>query len=445
MKKLRTTIQLVIMGLLLINVALKAQDSLFQNISRMISQISEDRIEEHISILANAGGHKSRVTFTPGNDSAVKYIYNEFAALENLNDVRLDTFYIPQASPPYDTIPQFNVVATIDGYGESESYYLIGAHYDASASRMGSDVWENQWETIEAPGADDNATGVASILEMARVITDSANEFRSRYDIKLAAFGAEEYGPIHGEHHVGSRHYATSAKSNGDRIRAMISIDMVGYNDKLYTDIVSNQSSEWIGESIILANDLYATGLKINPPPFEYATYSDHDQFWYQGYPAILLIENAPPWYSSSDYNSNPFYHTSSDTVGTVNMELVQKIAQTTLAAVASMGVQLTDVEDEPGQRVVNEFRLSQNYPNPFNPTTKIKYKIPRSTNYQFVRVELIVYDILGRKVKTVINQRRKPGTYEVTFNAGNMSGGVYFYRLTAGKYTATRKMILAK
>jgi hypothetical protein len=99
----------------------------------------------------------------------------------------------------------------------------------------------------------------------------------------------------------------------------------------------------------------------------------------------------------------------------------------------------------EKGNRIPAEFKLSQNYPNPFNPETKIKYKISRITNYQFVRVELIVYDILGRKVKTLVNKSQKPGTYEITFNASDLPSGVYFYRLKAGDFVDSRKMILMR
>jgi photosystem II stability/assembly factor-like uncharacterized protein len=109
-------------------------------------------------------------------------------------------------------------------------------------------------------------------------------------------------------------------------------------------------------------------------------------------------------------------------------------------------GGKLPTVMKERQQTQLKNFKLSQNYPNPFNPETKIKYKIPRSTNYQFVRVKLIVYDILGRKVKTLVNKDQKPGAYEITFNAGGIPSGVYFYRLRVeNKYKSSRKMIIMK
>ena len=94
-----------------------------------------------------------------------------------------------------------------------------------------------------------------------------------------------------------------------------------------------------------------------------------------------------------------------------------------------------------------NSFSLSQNYPNPFNPSTTIKYTIPGSTEYNSVlqNVKLNIYDILGREVATLINQKQKPGSYVVEFMGNELPSGIYFYRLQAGNFIETKKMILLK
>ncbi len=88
---------------------------------------------------------------------------------------------------------------------------------------------------------------------------------------------------------------------------------------------------------------------------------------------------------------------------------------------------------------------LYQNYPNPFNPTTKIKYSIPFVETRYIPSVQIKVYDILGREVATLVNKEKQPGNYEVEFNASNLSSGVYFYKLTAGIFVETKKMILLR
>jgi hypothetical protein len=91
------------------------------------------------------------------------------------------------------------------------------------------------------------------------------------------------------------------------------------------------------------------------------------------------------------------------------------------------------------------EFSLSQNYPNPFNPSTTIKFTVPLDVKRETSNTKLVVYDILGREVKTLVNENRAPGSYEITFDASQLASGVYFYRLTSGDFMQTKKMILIR
>ena len=87
-----------------------------------------------------------------------------------------------------------------------------------------------------------------------------------------------------------------------------------------------------------------------------------------------------------------------------------------------------------------DRFILYQNFPNPFNPSTNIRYDISKSAF-----VKLVVYDILGREVKTLVNEFRTPGTYRLNFNASNLASGTYFYRIQAGDFVKIKKMVLVK
>lgn len=86
------------------------------------------------------------------------------------------------------------------------------------------------------------------------------------------------------------------------------------------------------------------------------------------------------------------------------------------------------------------EFTLDQNFPNPFNPNTLIKYSIPKSS-----QVSLKIFNTLGQEMETLVNEEKQVGTYEVNWNASNLQSGVYFYRLQAGDFIQTKKMILLK
>lgn len=96
----------------------------------------------------------------------------------------------------------------------------------------------------------------------------------------------------------------------------------------------------------------------------------------------------------------------------------------------------LTNISNE----LADQFSLSQNYPNPFNPATNIKFQIPKSG-----LVKLTIFDALGKEVQTLVNQQLSHGTYSADFDGSNLPSGVYYYRIEAGSFTETKKMVLLK
>ncbi|MCD6205342.1 MAG: T9SS type A sorting domain-containing protein [Candidatus Marinimicrobia bacterium] len=86
------------------------------------------------------------------------------------------------------------------------------------------------------------------------------------------------------------------------------------------------------------------------------------------------------------------------------------------------------------------QFAISQNYPNPFNPTTTISYQLPKSSF-----VKLTIYDISGRSIQKLIDEKKNAGYYSVDWNAENVCSGVYFYRIEAGDFVAVKKGLLVK
>ncbi len=101
---------------------------------------------------------------------------------------------------------------------------------------------------------------------------------------------------------------------------------------------------------------------------------------------------------------------------------------------------ELVDGVKKSGSLIPTVYQLYSNYPNPFNPSTMIKYDLPKDS-----KVVLKLYDVVGREVATLVNGKQTAGSYEVQFNASNLASGVYFFRITAGDYIKTQKMVLLK
>lgn len=130
------------------------------------------------------------------------------------------------------------------------------------------------------------------------------------------------------------------------------------------------------------------------------------------------------------------------------SVQSISKISRSspTFTALSENGLYIIS-EDPPfiglnniGTAVPEYFSLYQNYPNPFNPSTKISFELPKSSF-----AKLIVYDITGKEIKTLVNENLRAGAYEYEWDGINIPSGVYFYKLIAGDYSETRKMVLVK
>ncbi len=150
--------------------------------------------------------------------------------------------------------------------------------------------------------------------------------------------------------------------------------------------------------------------------------------------------------YSTSNLNGTAtvWAQEGSNTIGNVVSTMVKARDSDGLVAVATHGAGIysasliTSVED--GSSLPNNYTLSQNYPNPFNPSTKISFSLPQS-----IKVKLTLFDVLGRNVQEIVNKEFSAGEHSINFNASNLNSGVYFYRIEAGSFVHSKKMILLK
>lgn len=332
----------VLLSLLCIPLFAMAEDSrnFLQRGDELLTLVQSDALEaqvvalqENVSLGRNLHAHRTRSAHhREATENIVRYISNEF-----------------RRSPRLQVSEQVfggikNIVAVLPRRADASSkrIFIICAHYDTQAGR------EPSWNPLAttAPGANNNGTGVAAMLEIARLLS----RYEYDHELRFVALGGEELG------FLGSRFYvrnASTLKGNsgtGDTVQVrehivcVFNLDMFGFNWRSdLVEIVGNNDSAWISRALIIANSWYNIGLKIRRTQDEFVDISSHKSFWDNGYNAVTLTESSTPWRDSQNYDANPFYHTAADTAEKVNFRLVRKVTQLVLVTIDSL---LTDMFD---------------------------------------------------------------------------------------------------
>ncbi len=317
-----------------------------------------------------------------------------------------------------------NVIATKTGRKHPEQYFIISAHYDATSKSDPMTV---------APGADDNGSGTAAVLEAARVLTSC--EFD--YTIKFVLFAAEEQGLR------GSKFHALQAATRGDSLLGVINMDMIAYDSdddtlfELHAGL--NENSRMLG--MLVQNNVEDFGLSLVClyRDLGSTSASDHSPFWYYNYPSILLIE-------STVIDFNAFYHSAQDLISHMNPLYflnISKLAIGSLALLANPVSPSTDVAET--KFIPETFDLMDPYPNPFNPCVTLAYRASVSC-----RVQLSIVDLTGRQVRLLYEGTVPPGIHQVRWNGAddegnNAASGVYLVRMQVRDRVETKKMALMR
>lgn len=242
-------------------------------------------------------------------EKAAEYIYNEFLKVG---------LRVWKESFQWEGKTFSNILAEKKGFGSSDTVFILGAHYDTVPG---------------SPGADDNASAVAVLLEVAR----SIQKVNLHATVRLIAFSLEEYG------YIGSSHHATRARRDGEKIAGMIALEMVGFtnskqnyppyiNPKYYPDagdfigIVGNERSKALLERVYRSFRTHVPRLPTefflapsNSEGMEEVRLSDHSPFWDEGFQALMVTDTA--------FLRNPNYHLPSDMMETLDFEFMKKVA----------------------------------------------------------------------------------------------------------------------
>lgn len=265
-------------------------------IDRLAAAVSQERLRADIQALQD---FRTRYASTPECEAAGSFLRGRLQEMDLAAQLQSFTFYGFQSR---------NVWAVIPGLTEPGQKVVVVAHYDSTSDQP----------QVLAPGADDNGSGTAAVLELARLL--SAEKFD--FSIVLLCVSAEEWGLF------GSRAYAVQARERGDEIVGVIDLDMISFPDPsgFAVDLYGNNASEWLVDRFIAVARSRAR-LRLDKVIDPSMVYSDHSPFWDQGYPALCANEDS----------HSPYYHTTGDTLATLDMEFAVEATRAAVAAVADL------------------------------------------------------------------------------------------------------------
>jgi len=316
-----------------------------------------------------------------------------------------------------DTLWGNNISFRHEGVGAADTLVLLTAHYDSYAGGA---------PLACAPGADDNATGVAAVLECARALHDE----RTEKSVEFVLFDAEEEGL------KGSQYYASRLDTDVF-YEGVLNLDMIGYDpENAMTAVVSTRTGA-AGDSLIAAAleaaiDSCKLDLTVDVVDYAQSGSSDQLSFWQNSIPGVLLIERKRG-------ELNPNYHKCTDVADALNFEYLEVCTKTALGTIALLaGLR-------PSERVPKHLALSQNHPNPFSLETGGSFALP-SPSF----VELAVYDVSGRRVAVIERGQRGAEVSTYTWDGRDSRGellasGVYFLRLSSRLGVAVKKIVILR
>jgi hypothetical protein len=356
-------------------------------IAEIVGSVSIGRINDRVRRLQDFG---TRYSTQDSSFAAARWIKGRFESFG------IDSVYFDEWRPGWAP----NVVAVLPGVSHPERIVVLGGHYDSISP-----------DQNDCPGADDNASGTACVLECAQVL----GPHRFDCTIVLIAFSGEEEGLL------GSEAYASEAASRGDDIVAMIAVDMIGYvqsQDMIDLDIIKNERSTWLRDRVMNAAAVYVPGFSLVDGWLTSGT-SDHASFWRHGYDALLFYEDSQL--------PSPYIHSTSDVVGVsyINPTLAEGSVKTAAALVADLAgpfrvgiahTPLSNTEDEtnpyhvvarivsadpldPGSLCVRYFTDGDWITLPLSPTgapDEYEADIPAQTGGTVVKYYIVAADVNG-------------------------------------------------
>lgn len=372
-----------------------------QNVSTLINEVSDSNLDQMLNafsgevtttVRGNTVTILNRVSQS-GNDLAADYLEEKLNSFSNL-DVVSDQY-------SGGSFGGRNIIATQIGLTNPDDVYVISAHYDAVTNYC----------------ANDNATGTAAVLEVARILSKYCTENTIIY----AFWDEEELGL------VGSKNWADRASANGKNILGVINLDMVGYDKDGNNDIPihTNSNSVSLKDDVVAILNTHSAAIGLTPNIINPGiSASDHASFWNNGIKAIVLSDGAT-------FNDlTPFFHTANDRVNTLHLPYFHKISRLLLSITATKAELINDnscilsLENK-------ELPNVSIYPNPT--TSFLTIELHNLSNSATMQLTNIMGQILYEQVIESKN---------MTLSTDELPDGVYFLKINSDAKSIIKKII---
>lgn len=255
--------------------------------------------------------------------------------------------------------------------------------------------------------------------------TDSIKKYFQLHNFQKAMLHAADLG-----HYVGDGHNPLHITRNYDGQYT----NQSGVHSRYETQLINRDSGNII---YTFENATYISNINQFVFNFLYNNYTYVD--------SVLKYDSLARAMAGS-YNSN-YYHIYWQLAGNFTIMLFNNashfIADLIYTSWVNAGSPVSVTHEETS--LPEKYYLEQNYPNPFNPGTKIKFDIPQDARRKTQKVKLVIFDVWGKEVATLVNEQLQPGSYEVEWNAADYPSGTYFYKLSSDAFSDTRRMLLIK
>lgn len=372
------------------------------DITSIVEAVDEDSLISYIQRLEN---FETRLCVADSFYSACEWVDTKFDSYGLSSEI--DSFDFVFYGTPYTS---WNVVAEKTGAVEPEVVVIICGHLDSIT--MG-----DPWTT--APGADDNGSGSAAVIEAARVMSN----YDFRYTVRFLCFGAEELGLI------GSEHYAEQAAAAGDSIIAVMNLDMILYAPTGYRSLFVpyNDISEELAMNMDTISAEYVPQLDVDVQYSPGTTYSDHASFWAQGYPALLGIE--------AGVNENPYYHQEDDLLANY-MDYFPFGTECAQASIATVAVYADPLPYGIEGADTSELLIESMGPIPCRSALVVRFGPDMTAG------SLSIFDISGREVA---RQSIAEGTEQVQLDVSTLPLGIYGVRIDSGGLAESRVLVITE